>query len=88
MCKNAFPEVEGEAFRGVQWIDLDKIYPSVGLEALEIHRKHKGYARFPHPRAQGGLLCGVIPAGMCKRALPKVEGEAIGGLQWIDLDQI
>ena len=38
--------------------------------------------------AQGGLLCGVIQAGMCKRALPKVEGEAIGGVQWIDLDKI
>ena len=36
------PKVEGEAFRGVQWIDLDKIYPSVGLQALEIHRKHRG----------------------------------------------
>ena len=45
----------------------------------------------PHPQipcAQGGLLCGVIPAGMCKSALPKVEGEAIGGVQWIDLDKI
>ena len=38
MCKSAFPEVEGEAFRGVQWIDLDEIYPSVSLEAKQAPR--------------------------------------------------
>ena len=38
MRKSAFPEVEGEAFRGAQGIDLDKIYPSVSLEAKQTPR--------------------------------------------------
>ena len=89
MCKSAFPEVEGEAFRGVQWTDLDKIYPSVDLEALEIRRKHTGYPKFLFslcPRRRFGGA--VISACMRKSAFSEVEGEAFRGVEWIDLDKI
>ena len=38
--------------------------------------------------AQGGRPCGVIQAGLCKSGLPQVKGDAIGGVQWTDLDKI
>ena len=38
--------------------------------------------------AQSGRPWGVIPAGMCKSVLPKVEGEAFPGAELIDLTKI
>ena len=68
MRKSAFPEVEGEAIGGAQWIDLDKIYPAVGLEASEIHRRDTGYLKYPkfHMRKAGA------PAVLFARACAKV----------------
>ena len=63
------PKVEGEAFRGVQWIDLDKIYPSVGLEALEIHRKHTGYPKYLKFPMRKAVAAAVLFARACAKVL-------------------
>ena len=67
--KSVLPKIEGEAFRGVQWIDLDKIYPSVGLEALEIHRKQTVYSKSPKfPMRKAGAAA-VLFARACAKVL-------------------
>ena len=66
MCKSAFPEVEGEAFRGVQWIDLDKIYPSVGLTEKQTPRDF-----------YFGILQATVPRPVC--ALKDKRTLTVGG---------
>ena len=50
------------------------------VEMEETERKHMCAKRAP-------LGC-VVPAGMCKSVLPKVEGEAFPGAELIDLTKI
>ena len=71
ICKSVLPKIEGEAFRGVQWIDLDKIYPSVGLEALEIHRKHTGYPKSPNSLCARRVPLRYYSRGHAQKCFPR-----------------
>ena len=71
MCKSVFSEVEGEAFRGVEWIDLDKIYLSAGLEALGMHRKHTGYPKFPSSLCARRVPLRYYSRGHAQKCFPR-----------------
>ena len=69
MRKPGLLQVDCEAIGGVQWIDLDKIHPSVGLEALEIHRKHTDYPKITKfPMRKAGAAA-VLFVRACEKVL-------------------
>ena len=88
MCNSVLPKVGGEAISGVESLDLDKIWRSAASECVQTQRKHTATQHTQIPYAQGGCSWGDIRARMCNNVLPKVEGDALGGVESIDLDKI
>ena len=79
ICKSVLPKIEGEAFRRVQWIDLDKIYPFVrpkGLRYVENTRQ----SHIPKiPMRKVGCFAVLFKRGCAKADCRKSKAKLLEG---------